>query len=244
MSVQKKVAILQSNYIPWKGYFDIIAMVDEFIFLDEVQFTKNDWRNRNKIKGPSGPVWLTIPVRHESLSQKIQDTQIASRNWSKKHWNAISLYYSRAKAFNEYKDIFESLYKGITTNYLSEVNYIFIATICNILQIKTKLNWSNNFNLSPERSERLVDLCKQAKATHYLTGPSAKNYLNHELFEQENIELEFMNYGAYPEYSQLYGPFIHEVSIIDLIFNEGPDAINYMKSFEKLNMPKLRLVKS
>jgi len=111
MSVQKKVAILQSNYIPWKGYFDIIAMVDEFIFLDEVQFTKNDWRNRNKIKGPSGPVWLTIPVRHESLSQKIQDTQIASRNWSKKHWNAISLYYSRAKAFNEYKDIFREMIK-------------------------------------------------------------------------------------------------------------------------------------
>ena len=140
----KKIAILQSNYIPWKGYFDLINMVDEFIFYDEVQYTKNDWRNRNKIKTPQGIQWLTIPVRQENLEQKIKDTKISDKKWNIKHWRTISQNYSKAKYFKDYKDIFEELYLTCDEEYLSEINYKFITTINEILGIKTKLRWSRD----------------------------------------------------------------------------------------------------
>lgn len=231
MPSQKKIAILQSNYIPWKGYFDLINIVDEFIFYDEVQFTKNDWRNRNKIKTALGIQWVTIPVLHKNLSQKIKDTEIANTNWNRKHWNAISMSYSKAKYFMDYKKLFEELYESLQTKYLSEVNYIFINQICKILGIKTKLSWSSDYKLIGGKTERLVSLCKQAEASFYFTGPSAKDYLDEELFKQEGIKIEYMDYSNYPEYSQLYGSFVHEVSVIDLIFNEGHNAASYLKSF-------------
>ena len=231
MLSQKKVAILQSNYIPWKGYFDLINMVDEFIFYDEVQFTKNDWRNRNKIKTVVGVQWLTIPVMHVSLSQKIKDTKIANSNWSRKHWNAILMNYSKARHFSDYYDIFQKLYSGIQTEYLSEINYLFIKKICELLGITTILSWSSDWQISGGKTERLINLCKQVKASSYITGPSAKSYLDYALFEQEGISIKYIDYSNYPEYFQLYSPFVHEVSIIDLLFNEGPKAISYMKSF-------------
>ncbi|MBI3308594.1 MAG: WbqC family protein [Candidatus Melainabacteria bacterium] len=231
MKSDKKIAILQSNYIPWKGYFDLLNKVDEFIYYDHVQYTKNDWRNRNKIKTNKGIQWLTIPVRIESLSQAIMDTLVASSNWSRKHWTAISNNYSKAKYFSDYKERFESLYLRLDTQYLCEINYEFIKVICEILDIKTKFNWSTKFKLSEGKTERLVDICKQAKATCYITGPSAINYIDKNLFEQEGIKVEFMDYSNYPEYKQLYPPFVHEVSILDLIFNAGPHATRFMKSF-------------
>src|SRR4051812_22240537 len=106
----KKVAILQSNYIPWKGYFDLINMVDEFIIYDDVQYTKNDWRNRNKIKTPNGLLWLTIPTRQLSLSQKIIDTQIADNHWNKKHLSTIKQFYSKAPFYKLYQSFIEELY--------------------------------------------------------------------------------------------------------------------------------------
>lgn len=229
MDLKKKVAILQSNYIPWKGYFDLINSVDEFIFYDDVQYTKNDWRNRNKIKTQNGLMWLTIPVKHENLNQKIKDTEIAYTNWNRKHWNAISLNYSKARYFKQYKELFEEVYLGITTKNLAEVNYVFIKLICNILNIHTKLSYSTNFKPAIGRVERLVDLCTQAGAGCYISGPSAKNYLNEELFRQEGIQVEYVDYSNYPEYNQLHGPFVHEVSIVDLILNEGPHSMNYLK---------------
>jgi len=231
MAPKKKVAILQSNYIPWKGYFDLINMADEFIFYDEVQFTKNDWRNRNKIKTHTGIQWLTIPVRQESLSQKIKDTQITDIYWNKKHWNAISINYSKAKYFKEYKDIFEELYRKSDEKYLCEVNYKFIKLICNILGINTQINWSSNYQLIEGKTERLVSICKQAGASHYVAGPSSKNYLDERLFKHEEISIEYIDYTNYPEYNQLHGQFVHEVSVIDLILNEGPNAPRFMKSF-------------
>ena len=230
MTYKKTVAAIQSNYIPWKGYFDAISMVDEFVFYDDVQYTKNDWRNRNKIKTPQGIQWLTIPVIHESLSQRVRDAKIAKDNWSRKHWNAITINYSKAKYFDEYQEIFSKLYGNLAAEYLCEVNYLFVETICKILGIKTKLTRINQFTLSGDKTEKLVDLSKQLKATHYLTGPSAKGYIEEDLFTKKDIVVEYMNYANYPEYSQLYGPFIHEVSVLDLIFNEGPNAIKFMQS--------------
>ena len=228
----KKIAILQSNYIPWKGYFDLINMVDEFIFYDEVQYTKNDWRNRNKIKTPQDIQWLTIPVRQEILDQKIKDTKISDKKWNIKHWRTISQNYSKAKYFKDYKDIFEELYLTCDEVYLSQINYKFITTINEILGIKTKLRWSSEFELVDGQTEKLLGICKDCNADIYLSGPAAKDYFDEELAKQENIKVEWMDYSGYKEYEQLNPPFEHGVTILDLIFNQGANAKEFMKSFK------------
>jgi len=231
-SNKKKVAIVQSNYIPWKGYFDIIAAVDEFILYDEVQYTKNDWRNRNLIKTPQGLKWLSIPVYH-SLNQKICETKISDRTWAKKHWLTITQFYKKSCHFNDYKNIFEELYLGEQQNYLSLINHRFITAVCRLLDIKTKIVFSSEYGLIEGKTERLVDLCKKAGASEYVSGPSAQGYIEGKLFKQDNIKLTWMDYTDYPEYRQLYPPFKHGVSILDLIFNEGPSAFKYLKNYIK-----------
>ena len=229
--MKKSIAILQSNYIPWKGYFDLINMVDEFVIYDNAQYTKNDWRNRNLIKTNQGVKWLTIPVKHERLSHCIKDIKIVDNMWSKKHWTSLSQNYSRSRYFNEYRGIFEQCYLNINSQYLSEVNYMFIETINKILGIETKISWSSDFNLAEGQNERLLDICKQCHATTYLSGPAAKSYFDEELAMKENISVSWMDYTGYAEYNQLWSPFEHRVSILDLIFNEGPNTRNFMKSF-------------
>jgi hypothetical protein len=225
----KKVAIIQSNYIPWKGYFDIINQADEFIIYDEVQYTKNDWRNRNIIKTPNGPLWITIPIDMKGkFGQKILDSKIADLRWNKKHWQSIRTYYGKANYFKEYKEFFENLYLNNSEIYLSQVNYSFIKLICEILNINTKISWSNEYNCSGSKTEKLVELCKITNATEYITGPAAKSYLEEELFAKANIKVSWMNYDGYPEYEQLYPPFDHAVSVIDLIFSTGKDAMQYL----------------
>ena len=226
----KKIAILQSNYIPWKGYFDLIASVDEFIIYDEMQYTKNDWRNRNKIITQNGVEWLTIPVRIESLHQKINETVISDKNWTKKHLATLQTNYGKSKCFKEMKDFIFSLYQEAgKTNNLSEINVKFIKSICIYLGIDTKISRSTDYDLVKGKTERLVDLCRQAKATNYISGPSAKEYIDKKLFDDKNITLEWMDYSDYKEYKQLKTPFVHRVTILDLIFNEGLNSCNYLK---------------
>ncbi len=228
----KKIAILQSNYIPWKGYFDIINEVDEFILYDTAQFTKNDWRNRNKIKTNQGVEWISIPVKH-SISQKINEIEVLSNQWRKKHWRTLQQNYSRSANFDKYKAIFENLYLNNNETYLSVINYNFICEINKILDIKTKISWSSDYILEGERSEKLLNICKQAGANEYISGPAAKSYLNINLFEQENIKVTWADYSDYKEYNQLFPPFEHGVSILDLVFNEGENAKLFMKSYNK-----------
>jgi len=228
--MSKKIAILQSNYIPWKGYFDMMNMVDEFVLYDTAQFTKNDWRNRNLIKTSLGLSWLTIPVRH-SISQTIDEIQIDDKHWGKKHFKTLTTNYSKAKFFKNYTDIFQKLYLYNEEIYLSKINYKFICEINNILEIRTKITWSSDYELFGERSQKLLNICKQANATEYISGPAAKSYLDEEIFRKENINVTWMDYSGYAEYNQLFPPFEHGVSILDLIFNEGENAKKYMKSF-------------
>ena len=233
----KKVAILQSNYIPWKGYFDLINFVDEFIFYDEMQYTKRDWRNRNKIKTPGGSIWLTIPVYNKGNVQnfqKIKDTLISDSSWANKHWENIIQNYNKAPFFNEYREIIKNLYFEKEEKYLCEVNYKFIRTINNILGIKTKLSFSTDYKLIDGKTEKLIDLIKQTNGTEYISGPAAKNYIDETLFANANIKLSWMDYSNYMEYNQIYPPFDHNVSIIDLIFNCGKDSMKYMKSFKNI----------
>lgn len=232
----KKVAILQSNYIPWKGYFDIIGMVDEFIFYDEMQYTKNDWRNRNKIKTDQGPKWLTIPVENNNRltkEQKISDTLIFDKRWNKKHWETIKNVYRKASFFNLYKEVFEDLYLGKEEDRLVDVNYKFIYAICNLLGIKTKISFDKDYGIIDGKTERLVNLVQKAGGTEYLSGPAAKDYIQDSLFKEAGIKLTWMDYSNYPEYPQLYPPFEHGVSILDLLFNCGDDAKKYMKFSQK-----------
>jgi hypothetical protein len=232
--MNKRVAIVQSNYIPWRGYFDLISQVDEFILFDDAQYTKRDWRNRNQIKTRNGPIWLTIPVEVKGKQdQKIKDTVISDPAWSRDHWKSIVYNYAKAKYFSHYKDLFEELYLGCNERMLSQVNYKFLTAICGLLDITTKLAWSSEYRLVEGKTERLIDLCRQASASEYVSGPAARDYLDEDLFKREGINLRYMDYSGYPEYEQLYPPFAPSVSIIDLIFNEGPGARTYIKSFSK-----------
>jgi hypothetical protein len=230
--VSKAIAIVQSNYIPWRGYFDLINSVDEFVLYDDMQYTRRDWRNRNLIKSRNGPLWLTIPVEVKGrYSQQIKDTVVADQEWPRGHWRSIVHSYSKANYFSDYQAQFEELYSGMQEKLLSQINYRFITTICRTLGIDTRISWSMDYDLAGDKTQRLVNLCKQTGATEYLSGPAAKTYLDEELFAREGIRVSYMDYSGYPEHRQLYPPFEPKVSIIDLILNEGPDAKKFMKSF-------------
>ena len=226
----KNVIITQSNYIPWKGYFDSMNCVHEFVIYDDMQYTKRDWRNRNKIKTKHGLIWLTIPVEVKGkFFQKIKDTKISDKSWNISHWNSIVSAYSKSKHFNHYKPFFEELYLNCNSSYLSEVNFLFMNSICELLKIKTNFKWSSEFVLAEEKTERLVNISKELGASDYYSGPASKNYMNEELFLKEKINLHYFDYTNYPLYNQLHGDFTHEVSVIDLIFNEGPDSYKFLK---------------
>jgi WbqC-like protein family len=227
-----RIAIVQSSYVPWKGYFDLIQSVDEFVLFDDVQFTRRDWRNRNLIKTPGGPAWLTIPVNNKgNYLAPIKDISISDPAWGARHWKMLSANYARAPHFGRYAEAFEALYLENRETRLSVVNYSWIKTICGILGICTKLSWSMEYQLASGRTERLVGICQQAGATTYVSGPSARDYIEPEQFEAAGVELSYFDYSGYPEYSQLFPPFDHHVSVLDLIFNQGPDATRYMLSF-------------
>ncbi|MGZ8842355.1 MAG: WbqC family protein [Pyrinomonadaceae bacterium] len=226
------MAVVQSNYIPWRGYFDLMNVVDEFILFDNMQYTRRDWRNRNLIKCRTGIEWLTIPVKVKGkYFQEIKDTVISDVEWNHHHWKTIVHCYSKARHFSDYRETFEELYLNTKEIQLSLINHRFLAAICRLLGIKTKLTWSMDYQLIGDKTERLVSLCKQAGATNYLSGPKARAYLNEDLFAREAITVSYMDYSGYPEYNQLYPPFQPAVSIIDLIFNEGDRAHRFMKSF-------------
>lgn len=227
----KRVAILQSCYIPWKGYFDLINSVDEFILYDDVQYTVRDWRNRNRIKTPQGLQWLTIPVHVETRRQSIRDTRVADSDWRRRHWLAWQRNYARAPWFRSYAPVLEPLYLDSAEPSLSRINAAFIEALCGVLGIRTRLTWSADYRLVDGRSERLVDLCRQAGATEYLSGPAARAYLRPELFAEAGIAVRWMSYEGYPEYPQLHGAFDHYVSVLDLLFQTGPAAPRFMLSF-------------
>ena len=231
----KKVAILQSNYIPWKGYFDIINMVDEFILYDDMQYTRRDWRNRNKIMTPTGLIWLTIPVENKGkFYQKINETKVLDHEWVDKHWRSIQYNYAKTEYFSEYEERIHNIYEACREeSYLSKINYLFLKEICDILHINTKITWSSDYTLVDGKTERLVGLVKEAGGDYNLSGPAAKDYIVEKYFEDAGITLDWMDYSGYPQYKQMSKQFEHGVSILDLIFNEGPKASEYMKSLKR-----------
>lgn len=226
----KKIAILQSNYIPWKGYFDLIAAVDEFVLYDEMQYTRRDWRNRNQIKTPQGVQWLTVPVQVKGkYHQTIQETLLDGTDWASAHWRALLQNYRRTPHFEEIAAWLEPLYLNQTNTNLSELNRLFIESVCRYLNIKTIISNSWDYTLIEGKTERLADLCIQANGTEYISGPSAKDYIDPTVFSEKKLKLTWFDYLNYPEYPQLWGEFTHGVSILDLLFNCGKGSQNYMR---------------
>jgi hypothetical protein len=234
----KRVAISQSNYIPWKGYFDVINLVDEFIILDDAQYTRGDWRNRNRIKTPAGLLWLSIPVVHGRLRTRILDVEVSDHGWGPKHWTTIAQNYSRAPFLDALRPVFEPLYSQMRETSLSRINRTFIDVVCGTLGVTTRISAAWDYEAAGKSTARLVELCKQSGADRYLSVPGSRAYLQESAFEEAGIGLEWMDYSGYPEYPQLYGAFEHKVTILDLLFNVGADAApRYLKSFRGLAGP-------
>ena len=206
-----KVAILQSNYLPWTGVFELINSVDKFVFYDNVQFTKRDWRSRNLIKTNQGKLWLSVPVYKQKIDTNIIDIKICNEvNWKKKHYKSFYHHYSRSKYFSKYKHLLDFYLRD--WKYLYELNRYTTKKICKTLHIDTEFYHSEDFNLKGNSSERLVQLIKELGGTHYISGPKAKNYIDEELFG--DIELEYMKYKTKNNFT-----------ILDNIFNNGIDIL-------------------
>jgi hypothetical protein len=222
-----KSAIIQSNYLPWKGYFDIIHDVDIFVFLEDVQYTKNDWRNRNIVKTSQGTAWITVPVLG-GTHQMIYEAKIDnSRNWAEKHMKTIQSNYAAAPYYHSYCDEINSIY-AVEALTISELNIVGIKTICKLLDLNTEFVNSIDLDVSGHKDDKLIEICQQIGAEEYLSGPAAKDYIDDSKFESADISLQYKDYSGYPEYPQLWGDFIHTISIIDLIFNCGEKAGDYI----------------
>ena len=223
-----KVAVLQSSYIPWKGYFDIIHDVDHFIFYDDVSYTKNDWRNRNKIKTEAGAAWITIPAGNNK-GKLIHEVRLENTAWQAKHWRTISQTYAKAPYFDTYKQGLEEIYLETDWASLSDLNQHVTRLIAREwLGIRTEFSDSRTFALQGQKQDRLLDLLKQAGARTYVSGPAAQAYIDPADFQEAGIELIWKDYTGYPEYPQAHPPFEHGVSVLDLLFQTGPDAADYI----------------
>ena len=225
-----KVGMIQSNYIPWRGYFDFIDDVNLFIFYDDVQYTMRDWRNRNKIKTDKDLLWLTVPVVNSQNDViNIEDAKIDyTQRWAVKHINSIKQAYCKAPYF---KDYFEQLSEILHVNHnnISELNISLIKWLMKQLNVNTKLKMSREFNPVGSKTERIIDILIKAKADTYLVGPAAKNYIEVEKFKDAGIGLEYKAY-EYETYPQLYNKFEPQVSVLDLLFNCGGESRKYLKS--------------
>ena len=224
----RRVAVLQSNYIPWKGYFDIIHDVDLFVFYDDNQYTPRDWRNRNRIKTAGGPQWLSVPVGDER-SRLIHDVRISSPDWQAKHFESLRQNYSKCTHFERYRAWLEDVYLGQKWVSLSELNHATIQHVAReFLGIRTAFADSREFAAQGFKLDKMIDLVVKTGAATYLSGPAAKDYIEPERFAHAGIALEWKDYSGYPEYPQRFPPFEHGVSVLDLLFQTGPVAPWYI----------------
>ncbi len=216
-----RVVVLQPSYLPWIGYFEQIARADQFVFLDGVQFTRRDWRNRNKIRTRDGWTWLTVPVEQKNrYTQLLKETRIDnSINWNKKHCETIRLNYCRAPFFEKYYPYFESVYSK-QWEFLLDLCYETTEYLMEVLNITTPTSKSSDLPVEGAKADLILNICQQLRATHYLTGGLARDYLSEDDFFQKGIDLEYQEYD-HPQYSQRYPGFVPNLSLIDLLFNVG-----------------------
>jgi hypothetical protein len=241
MTKTKTIAILQSNYIPWKGYFDIIAAVDEFLIFDEVQFTRRDWRNRNRIIIDGAPHWLTIPVSSKGrFNAPIAEMEVSEAGWAEKHWRSIKHAYGKAPFFSLYGPVLEKLYEqAAALALLTEINELFLRRIATVLELATEFQHTSQIPRQTDSpTGRLVEICTGRKATVYVSGPAARDYIQTAEFEVAGVALHYANYAGYPTYQQVSGQqasgsFEHGVSIIDTLMRCGPQTREHLKSIQR-----------
>lgn len=215
------VAIVQSAYIPWRGYFELIQRADLFVLYDCVQYTTRDWRNRNRIKTPGGGKWLTIPV-HATRAHRICDVFATGDEWREKHWQALTRSYGKAPYFSSFAPQVKALFDQVPSRQLSVINQHFLQGIGAIFGIDTPLHLQlKHEDAFGDRTDRLLAICKRHGATRYLSGPSARGYLDMQRFEREGIRVEWMDYSHYQPYPQLYPPFSQQVTMFDQLFHVG-----------------------
>lgn len=226
-----KAVILQPSYIPWRGYFDQIRRADVFVFYDDVQYDKHGWRNRNQIKTAQGKQWLTIPVHSKGVTEgiPIKDIRIDwSKPWTKNHLKALTFAYNKAPYFREYLPLLESLYAR-RDECLADFTIESTIVLSRALGIASTqfLRSSSLPGIIGAKTERLIQIIKKIGATHYISGPSAQAYVEPQKFDEAGISLEYIEYN-YPEYAQLYPPFDPYVTVLDLLFMTGKEAIRYL----------------
>lgn len=224
-----RVGVIQSSYIPWRGYFDFIDSVDIFVFHDDLQYTKGDWRNRNQIKTAKGTEWLTVPVHYKTVSQLICETEIdQSRPWGQKQLRQLQANYREVRYLKDMLDIVSVIDSG-QEKTISELNIELIKRICKYLSINTPILLSSELSVTGTKTERLINILQKLKATTYLSGPSADDYLDKDAFKKNEIFLEYKTYD-YEPYPQLWGEFKGGVTILDLIANCGLESKEWIKS--------------
>lgn len=233
MEQEKSIAILQSNYIPWKGYFDLIAAVDEFLIFDEVQYTRRDWRNRNKVVVQGTVKWLTIPVKTKGLFvEPIEEIETDGQGWAEQHWKTITHAYRRSAYFANYQVVLEAAYqKAAKLVRLTDINELFLRTITGLLEIDTPIARANVVPRTTQfPTDRLVEICLGRQATEYVSGPAARAYIETEKFGNARVALKYADYSGYPVYEQHATAFEHGVSILDVLMRCGPAARGHLKS--------------
>jgi WbqC-like protein family len=224
-----RICIIQSCYIPWKGFFDLIGRCDQYVVYDSAQYVKRHWHNRNRIKTANAVEWLTIPVVTKGrFEQRIDEVEI-EKPWADKHWRSLELAYKRAPFFGQLESIVRGWYERADKQVrLTDVNAIFLHGIAGLLGLKTSMIRDTAYPATGAKTERLLAICRAAVADRYLSGPSAKEYFDESLFAAAGVTPEWMSYEGYPQYPQLHGSFEHSVTALDLLFNTGAEARHYL----------------
>jgi hypothetical protein len=226
-----RCVVLQPSYIPWRGYFHQIRKADVFVFYDDVQYDRGGWRNRNRIKTPGGSRWLTVPVHsrgHQFNNTPISEIRLACGTPAGlNHWRVIEAAYRSAPHFERYEPLVRRFYER-DDEYLADFTIATTIELAKALGVgETRFVRSSSLGIGGTRNERLMGLLKEVGATHYISGPSAKSYLDEDLFRESDVVLEYMDY-KYPEYPQLHSAYDEFVSILDLLFMTGPEAAGYI----------------
>jgi len=225
-----KTVVLQSNYLPWRGYFSLIKQADVFCFYDEVQYTKNDWRNRNKIYTKNGESWISIPIHKKAVKKKISEVHIDDHKWKNLHYKSISQGYKKAPHFKQLEFLLDFIFIDNDWNGLSNLNQSSIIKIADYLGLNTTFENSIEYELIEGKVPRLLNLLKQLNCKTYISGPTGKDYLVDHIddFNSENIKIEYIQYPNKP-YKQLKEPFANYISIVDLIANvQKEEIVNYL----------------
>jgi hypothetical protein len=222
----RRICIIQSAYVPWRGFFDLIGRCDEYVILDSAQFVKGHWQNRNRVCGPKGPAWLTIPVvTAGQLGQAIEDVMVSDAGWAGKHWSKLETCYAGSPFFADLCGKIRPLYEAAgQCRRLTDINEIFLRGLADLLGIRTAIVRDHDYSPRGKRTERVADICLKAGATHYLTGPSARAYFDVPLFAETGVALEWMTYPEYPAYQQAGNGYDPALSILDLLFSVGPQC--------------------